>query len=808
MFEKFTARAQQIIKIFAQEEAKRLNHDLVQIEHLFLGLLREGEGLAARILINLGLDLDLLQEEIENMLPKGKNTLLIGDIPISENTKKVLKLAQDESKNMGHTYVGTEHLLMGIMSYSNNFVVELLLSEGVDIELVKEEIQNILGETYQDKTLKKKKKRTPLLDKFSKDLTHLAWEDKIDPVIGRFQEINRVIHILSRRTKNNPVLVGEPGVGKTAIVEGLAKRIAEKNVPDNLFNKRVVALDLTGIVAGTKYRGEFEERIKNILTELHKSDDIILFIDELHTLIGAGGAEGALDAANILKPTLAKGEIQCIGATTLDEYKKYIEKDSALERRFQMVTVNEPNIDETKAILKGIRDRYEFFHKIKYTDEALDMAVQLAYRYISDRYLPDKAIDLIDEAGAKVKIKKIAKPEKLKDLEEKINKINEEKNSFVDKQLYELAGEKRDQIKKLQIAYNKLKEEWEQNIKNQKIIVDVDDIYAIISSWTNIPVEKLAESEKEKLLKMEKELKKRVIGQDEAIGVVSKAVRRGRTNMADPKRPIGSFIFLGPSGVGKTQLAKTLAQFLFGKESALIQLDMSDFMEKHAVSRLIGAPPGYVGYEEGGLLTEKIRRNPFSVILFDEIEKAHPDIFNILLQILEEGQLSDNLGHTVNFKNTIIIMTSNIGAKDIAKEYSMGFKTAKKNINEHYKDLKKHIEKEIKDVFRPEFLNRINEILIFQPLAEKALFKIIDILIKEVEERMTQYKVKLNLDRKAKQYLIKKGYNKAFGARPLKRAIQRDIEDVLAEEILKNNIKNNSTINITVVKGKLNLESS
>ena len=806
MFEKFTARAQQIIKIFAQEEAKRLNHDLIQVEHIFLGLLREGEGLAARILTNLGLDLDLLQEEIENMLPKGKNILLIGDIPISENTKTVLKLAQDESKNMGHTYVGTEHLLLGIINHNDNYVVELLLGEGVDIELVKEEIHNMLGESYQDKSAKKKKQRTPLLDKFSKDLTQLAWEDKIDPVIGREKELNRVIHILSRRTKNNPVLVGEPGVGKTAIVEGLAKKIAEKSVPDDLSNKRVVALDLAGIVAGTKYRGEFEERIKNILNELQRSDDIILFIDELHTLIGAGGAEGALDAANILKPALAKGEIQCIGATTLDEYKKYIEKDSALERRFQMIQVDEPDIEETKRILRGIRERYEHFHKINYTDEALDVAAQLAFRYISDRYLPDKAIDLIDEAGAKVKIKKIAKPEKLKELEEKISKLNNEKNAYVDKQLYELAGEKRDQIKKLQLTYNKLKEEWEQSIKDKKIVVDADDIYNVISNWTNIPVEKLAETEKEKLLKMEKELQKRVIGQDEAVSVISKAVRRSRTNIADPKRPIGSFIFLGPSGVGKTQLAKTLAQFLFGKESALIQFDMSDFMEKHAISRLTGAPPGYVGYEEGGLLTEKIRRNPFSVILFDEIEKAHPDVFNILLQILEEGQLSDNLGHIVNFKNTIIIMTSNIGIKNISRDYSIGFGSPKKDMNEHYKELKKHIEKEMKNVFRPEFLNRINEILIFKPLDEKSLLKIIDILLAEVEERLTQYKIKLNPNDKTKRYLIKKGYNKAFGARPLKREIQREIEDILAEEILKNKINNESTINITVKKGKLNFE--
>ena len=806
MFEKFTARAQQIIKIFAQEEAKRLNHDIIQVEHIFLGLLREGEGLAARILINLGLDLDLLQEEIENILPKGKNVLLIGDIPISDNAKKVLKLAQDESRHMSHTYVGTEHLLLGIMNHNSNYAVELLLGEGVDIELIKEEIYNILGESYENKSVKKNKKRTPLLDKFSKDLTQLAADDKVDPVIGREKEISRIIHILSRRTKNNPVLVGEPGVGKTAIVEGLAKRIMGKNVPDDLCNKRVVALDLAGIVAGTKYRGEFEERIKNILSELQKSEDIILFIDELHTLIGAGGAEGALDAANILKPSLSKGEIRCIGATTLDEYKKHIEKDSALERRFQMVIINEPDITQSIEILKGIQQKYENFHKVKYSDEAIELAAKLSFRYISDRYLPDKAIDLIDEAGAKIKIKKIAKPEALKELEDKITKLNNEKKIHVEKQLYELAGKKRDNIKELQMDYNKLKEEWDQTIKEKEIVVDADDVYQVISNWTGIPIEKLAETEKEKLLKMEKELKKRVVGQDEAISVISKAVRRGRTNIGDPKRPIGSFIFLGPSGVGKTQLAKTLAQFLFGKESSLIQFDMSDFMEKHSVSRLTGAPPGYVGYEEGGLLTEKVRRSPFSVILFDEIEKAHPDVFNILLQILEEGQLADNLNHVVNFKNTIIIMTSNIGVKNLYKDYSMGFESKKKDIKEHYRDLKKYIEKEIKKIFRPEFLNRINELLIFKPLSEDILLKIVDILLTEVEERLVQYNVKLKLDKNSKKHLIKKSYNKFMGARPLKRDIQREIEDVLAEEILKNKIKNNSIINITVKKGKLNFE--
>lgn len=803
MFEQFTARAQQIIKIFAQEEAKRLGHNVILPEHIFLGLLREGEGVAARILLNLGLDLDILKEEIEMSMPQGANTIVFGESPLSNSAKTALKLAQEEAKELGHNYVGTEHLLMGILRQSQNAAAEILNAEGIDAELIRDEISRMMGAEPMPSGTKKKKRKTPTLDKFSRDLTRLAREDKLDPVIGREKEIERVIHILCRRTKNNPVLVGEPGVGKTAIVEGLAKRIAEGSVPDILISKRVVVLDLAGIVAGTKYRGEFEERIKNILNEIEKADNIILFIDEIHNLIGAGGAEGALDAANILKPALAKGEIRCIGATTLDEYRKYIERDSALERRFQMVIVDEPTVEETIDILKGLKPKYEEFHKIKYTDDALETAAKLAHRYISDRYLPDKAIDIIDEAGAKVKIKKIAKPKELIQLEKEIQRLNQEKSELVSKQLYELAGKKRDEIKELQAKYNEIKKQWMNEIKKEGVKVTVDDIYNIVASWTKIPVEKLAQTEIERLLKMEKELKKRVVGQDEAIEKVARAVRRARTNIGDPRRPSGSFIFLGPSGVGKTQLARSLAEFLFGDEAALIRIDMSDFMEKHSVSRLVGAPPGYVGYEEGGILTEKVRHQPYSVVLFDEIEKAHPDVFNILLQVLEEGELADNLGHTVDFRNTIIIMTSNIGADEIDKEFSIGFENQGKVDDISHKEIESSIKKKMKKVFRPEFLNRIDEIVVFKPLSEKSLLKIVDILIKEVEERLEQYKIKLNLSVGAKRYLIKIGYNKTYGARPLKRAIQREIEDRLAVDILKKKIKENSQVHITVNQGKL-----
>ncbi len=793
MWENFTARAQQIVKIFAQEEAKRLNSEVLLPEHIFLGILREGEGIAAKILISFDFDLDDLKEEIELALPRGSNTLLIGDVPLSSGAREVIKLSIEEAKELQYTKVGTEHLLLGILRHKDNIAAEILLSEGIDADTVKEEIMRIMGDYYSEENIHpnkhRKKGKTVYLDKFSKDLTALAKEGKLDPVIGREKEIYRVIHILSRRTKNNPVLVGEPGVGKTAIVEGLAIMIAEENVPDNLLKKRVVMLDIASMVAGTKYRGEFEERIKNVLKELEKNKNIIVFIDEIHTLIGAGGAEGALDAANMLKPALSRGTLQCIGATTLNEYKKYIEKDSALERRFQMVMVNEPDVNETINILKGLKSRYEEFHKIKYSDKALEVAAKLAHRYISDRYLPDKAIDLIDEAGAKLKIKKVEKPKELKIIEKEIDKLNKEKRVLVDKQMYELAGKKRDEIKKLQLKYNRLKEKWKKEFSRNVVEVTEDEIYNVLSNWTDIPVERLAENERKRLLKMEDEIKKRVIGQDEAVEIVARAVRRAKTYIADPKRPAGSFIFLGPSGVGKTQLARTLAEFLFGKEEDLLRFDMSDFMEKHNVSRLIGAPPGYVGYEEGGLLTEKVRRKPYSVILFDEIEKAHPDVFNILLQVLEEGELADSLGHTVNFRNTIIIMTSNIGADKINKDISIGFENDSNDIEKIGKDIKNILLKEVKKIFRPEFLNRVDDIVIFKPLSKESLRKIVDIMIYEVEKRLERYKIRLTLTEKAKDYLIKKGYDKNYGARHLKRVIQKEIEDTIAVKLLEKSIK-------------------
>ncbi len=811
MFEQFTARAQQILKIFAQEEAKRLNNDVLLPEHIFLGILREGEGIASKILMSFDFDIDALKEEVEMTLPKGANTLLIGDLPLSNSAKDVIKLAIEEAKELEYNKIGTELLLLGILLEENNQAAQILNSEGIDVDLIRNEILRILGEIYPDDVahLKhSKKSKTPFLDKFSKDLIALSREQKLDPVIGRNNEIERVIQILSRRTKNNPILIGEPGVGKTAIVEGIALKIAKNTAPNNLLKKRVVMLDLAAMVAGTKYRGEFEERIKNVLRELEKNKNIIIFIDEIHTLIGAGGAEGTLDAANILKPALAKGEIQCIGATTLNEYKKYIEKDAALERRFQMVLVKEPNVEETIAILQGLKSRYEEYHRLKYSDNAIETAARLAYRYISDRFLPDKAIDLIDEAGAKVKIKKADKPLELKLLEKKIENLNLEKKQLVDRQLYELAGRKRDEIKKFIIRHNKLKDKWRKEKSDKILEVTEDDIYRVLSNWTNIPVEKLAETEKEKLLHMDEELKKRIVGQNEAIDIISRAVRRSKARVGDPSRPIGSFVFLGPSGVGKTQLAKSLAKFLFGKEEDLVRLDMSDFMEKHNVSRLIGAPPGYVGYEEGGLLTEKVRRNPYSVILFDEIEKAHPDVFNILLQVLEEGELSDSLGHTVNFKNSIIIMTSNIGAEKLNDASNIGFENSETDINKSYKNIKNSLNKEIKKIFKPEFLNRLDDVIVFKPLSINELRKIVDILLEEVEYRLKLNNINLKLTKTAKDYLIKKGYNKTYGARELKRIIQKEVEDKLAVMILENKISKNNSISITVKGGVINFSIS
>ncbi len=804
MFENITPKVRQILKIFTQDEAKRLGHDMIYPEHILLGILREGEGVAIQILNNLGIDIEELKLEIEEVIATGNLTLLSMDLPWTPSARNIIKLAGEIAKELDYDIIGTEHLLLAILKDKENIGAKILQYKNIDYETVKEELLKIRG-IYPPHYAQhvKKRKKTPFLDRFGKDLTRLAVEGKLDPVIGREQEIERLIHILSRRTKNNPVLVGDPGVGKTAIVEGLAHRIANKEVPPFLENKRIIALDMAGIVAGTKYRGEFEERLKNILNELHKNSNIILFIDELHTIIGAGAAEGALDAANIFKPSLAKGEIRCIGATTLNEYKKYIERDSALERRFQMILVEEPTVEETVEILKGLAPKYEEYHKVKFSSEALYYAAKLSARYISERKLPDKAIDVIDEAAARVKIKKTSLPAPLMRIRNKIETMYKMREEAIEKEEFEMAEEITNEIKNFEKEYEKLKKKWLSYTQSTSASVVIkEDIFAIISNWTKIPLERLISSEAERLLNMEKELQKRVVGQEEAIKVIARAVRRARTNVKDPNRPAGSFIFLGPSGVGKTELAKALAEFLFGNENALIRFDMSDFMEKHAVSRLIGAPPGYVGYEEGGLLTEKIRRKPYSVILFDEIEKAHPDVFNILLQVLEEGELADNLGHVVDFRNTIIIMTSNLGVKEIDQTTSPGF-LASKNYDE--KTLKSHIMNELKRYFRPEFLNRVDEIVIFKPLEREHLKLIVQKFIKEIENRL-ENSIKLKITSTAIDYFIEKGYNKTYGARPLKRLIQKEVEDKIAEYFLKDKIKPGTKITISAPGDKLKVE--
>ncbi len=799
MFKGLTQRAQKVLTILAQEEAKRFHSDQLLPEHIVLALLKDGEGVAIKALQMLKINIAEMQIEIEKEIPRGKGGLILGDVPPSKRGQRILEDSAEEARNMGHEYIGTEHLLLAAAREQGSITSRYLARYNISIGMLRDVVIRIngLGDINQQTNRKKKpqpvtRKTTPTLDEFGRDLTAYAKEGKLDPVIGRVKEIQRVIQILARRTKNNPVLIGEPGVGKTAIVEGLAQRIVEGNVPEILIGKRVLTLDLASLVAGTKYRGEFEERLKRVMKEIVTAKNIILFIDELHTIIGAGGAEGAIDASNMLKPALSRGELQCIGATTLNEYKKYIEKDAALERRFQSIFVDEPSVEETVEILRGIKSRYEEHHHVRYTEEALKAAASLSSRYISDRYLPDKAIDLIDEAGSRKRISNSIRPKEIQELEREIERLNIEKANLVSTQNYEKAAAVRDTVRQLKQKVEEIKQNWVKNINTEENVVDANEIQLVISDITGIPVSRIAQNESEKLLHIEEELHKKVIGQDEAINVIASAIRRSRTGLSSPKRPLGSFVFLGPTGVGKTLVAKTLAEFLFGNEDALIRIDMSDFMEKHNVSRLVGAPPGYVGYEEGGLLTEKIRRRPYSVILLDEIEKAHPDVFNLLLQVLEEGQLQDNLGHTVSFRNAVLIMTSNAGAREISKDSYLGFQTSDEAIK--FADIKSSVMGELKKLFNPEFINRIDEIVVFHSLSREHITQIFEIMVNEIRDRLKEQNIKLEITRKAREYLIDEGFDEKFGARPLRRVLQKKIEDPLSLEILRGRFGNGDTV--------------
>jgi len=800
MFGKFTERAQRVI-LLAQEEAKKLNHNLIGTEHLLLGLIAEGEGIAAKVLQSLGTDLNTVRKEIEKLLGKGDPTPknFIGYTP---RAKKVLELAYDEARRLGHNYIGTEHILLGLIREGEGVASQVLMNLGIDLERARNEVIKMLGGDAKMPGKSRKQIKTPNLDQFGRDLTELAAEGKLDPVIGREKEIERVIQVLSRRTKNNPCLIGEPGVGKTAIAEGLAQRIVEGDVPEILKDKRVVTLDLASVVAGTKFRGEFEERLKRVMNEIKEAGNIILFIDEMHTIIGAGAAEGAIDASNILKPALARGELQTIGATTLDEYRKHVEKDPALERRFQPIVVDEPTVEDTIAILKGLRDKYEAHHRVKITDEAIRAAAVLSNRYITDRFLPDKAIDLIDEAASRVRLKALTAPPELKELEDQLEEIQKEKDAAVKSQEFEKAARLRDKEGEIKEKLEHLKQKWQQDKKLDRLNVNEEEIAKIVSSWTGIPVSKLTEEETERLLKMEDILHRRVIGQEEAVKAVARAIRRARAGLKDPKRPIGSFIFLGPTGVGKTELARALAEALFGDEEAMARIDMSEYMERHTVSRLVGAPPGYVGFEEGGQLTEKVRRRPYSVILLDEIEKAHPDVFNILLQILEDGRLTDAKGRTVDFRNTVLIMTSNVGAHLIQKEKTLGFVPHRRE-EESYNKMKESIMEELKKTFRPEFLNRIDEVIVFHALNEEHIKKIVELMLNELNERLKDYEIQIEVTESAKEILTKEGFDPLYGARPLRRAIQRLVEDQLSEKMLQGEISRGNTVIIDGADGKL-----
>ncbi|MGD2279515.1 MAG: ATP-dependent Clp protease ATP-binding subunit [Candidatus Omnitrophota bacterium] len=803
-FDRFTERARKVI-LLAKEEAKRFNHDYIGTEHLLMGLVKEGEGVAAAVLASLGLDFESIRQETERLVQSGTGAPIGGDIPFTPRAKKVIELAMDEARNLGHNYIGTEHILLGLIREGEGVASQVLINMGLDLKTVRDEVLNLLGSSVPGYSAsmdskRKKKTKTPALDSFATNLTEMAAQDKLDPVIGREKEINRVIQILSRRKKNNPVLIGEAGVGKTAIVEGLAHKINTGDIPEILKNRKLLILDLAGMIAGTKYRGQFEERIKAVMKEIKDSPDVIVFIDEIHTLVGAGGAEGAIDASNILKPPLQRGEFQCIGATTLDEYRKNIEKDAALERRFQPVIVEPPTVEQTIEILKGLRDKYEAHHGVEFTDKALEAAAKLSDRYISGRFLPDKAIDLIDEAGSRSKLSTMVMPVELKEEEKRIEEYSREKEVAAKDQDFEKAARFRDNERKAKEALETKMKEWKTGQRKKEIIVDVEDIASIVSDWTGIPLIRVEETESDKYLQLEDHLRERVVGQDEAISAIAHAVRRSRAGIKAPNRPIGTFVFMGPTGVGKTLLGRKLAEVMFGDEDAVIQVDMSEYMEKFNVSRLVGAPPGYVGYEEGGQLTERVRRKPYSVVLLDEIEKAHPDVFNILLQLLDEGRLTDSYGRKVDFKNTVLIMTSNIGASLLKKTGAIGFKTQKEE--ETYQDMKQRLLDEVKKTFKPEFLNRIDDVIVFRSLNKVDLQKIVEIEVKEVQERLKEKNIEITLDKAAKDFLITKGFDKTFGARPLKRTIQRYLENPLAEEILAGIFKDGTKVKVTHLKDK------
>jgi ATP-dependent Clp protease ATP-binding subunit ClpC len=825
MFERLTDRARKVMAL-ANQEAQRFNHEYIGTEHILLGLVKEASGVGANVLKNLGIDLRKVRLEVEKLVKSGPEMVTMGKLPQTPRAKKVLEYAIEEARNLNHNYVGTEHLLLGLLREQDGVAAQVLVNLGLKLEEVREEVLNLLGaggdpeeEQLQNPAeaqgeqapgaereggpRRTAKSKTPALDSFGRDLTELARNNELDPVIGRHAEIERLIQILCRRTKNNPVLLGEAGVGKTAIAEGLAQAIINQEVPDLLYDKRLVVLDLAAMVAGTKYRGQFEERIKAVMNEVRRAKNVILFIDELHTLVGAGGAEGAIDASNVLKPALSRGEIQCVGATTFDEYRKYIEKDAALERRFQSIAVEPPNAVQTIEILKGLRDRYAAHHRVKYTDDALRSAVELSARYITGRVQPDKSIDVIDEAGARLRLKSMTKPPDLTELEEKVERLAIEKDEAVKGADYEKAAELRDQAEKLRKEKEKVQQTWRDRMNETEAVVDEEVIREVVAKMTGVPLTRMAKGESERLLQLESELHRKVVSQDEAVKAVSRAIRKARAGLKDPKRPMGSFLFVGPSGVGKTLLAKTIAEFMFGDPEAMIYLDMSEYMEKHTVSRLVGAPPGYVGYEEGGQLTEKIRRRPYSVVLLDEVEKAHPDVFNMLLQIMEEGRLTDSFGRQVDFKNAIVIMTSNIGADLIKGGSAFGF-TKRAEVQDHDR-MKKALLAEAEKFFRPEFINRLDEIIVFRPLIKDDLVQIIDIELAKVRERLTERQMALELDQPAKDFLIDKGYNPDFGARPLRRAIGSYIEDPLAEALLSGEFKAGDTIKGTRPEGKEHL---